>query len=280
MTAVGTAKTKFDTSIDKLLASVDTRLSTLEESFRSKLQSIGPLVASYLDDVEITTVLRGTTLTNQLNDAVNGANTIISTSREEANFLINQEVENIQYDYQSGLEIAVDQFNDDIGEIGDWTEAMTSELETVSSAISTKISDTHTAFSDKVEACMTDLAGVSNLESETVNVQIDKWVNNHPMVYLTGFVQLPQALYRGESNRFRIGVSNAGGADWYGWIGMRLVLEDEEGYVSGSWEYNNRPGKTPVLMAGTSSVYAVDIGVPSEVEDGEILTLYLLVNTP
>lgn len=273
------AKNTFDTSIDQLLVTVDEKLAELEESYRTKVKGLAPKILEHLDGIEINTVLRGPVLTNMLNDAVSGANDVMSTGFKEQNFFINQQVENIQYDYRAGIELAVDKFNKDISALKDWTEEMTAHLEEVSTEVGDKIAATHTSFGDKVEACMTNIGDISSEESQVLSSQIDSWVKGRPMIHLTGFIQLPQALYRGESNRFRIGVANTGGEDWYGWIGMRLVLEDADGYVQGSWDYNSRPGKTPVLEADTTSVYSVDIGVPTEVDDGDMLTLFLLVNS-
>lgn len=280
MTAeIEAAEVKFDNALERILSAVDDSLVVLEDAYRQKLIDIGPVVLDYLGDVEITSVLRGPVLTNQLNDAVDGAQSLITTATDEANFLINQSVENTQYDYQDGLQIAIDEFNADIGKIKNWTTEMTTELEEVSSAISDKISDSNASLSSKVEACMDRLGDISSEQSTDLSALIDRWVNDRPMIYLTGFIQLPSALYRGENNKFRIGVSNSGGKDWSGWVGMRLALEDNEGDVLGSWDYNTRPGRTPVLEAGTTEVYAVSVVPPAGTEDGDILTLYLLVNT-
>jgi len=278
-TAVGKLYAKFRASLCTLLRQVDTKLIGAAESYHTKLSASGDVVFDYLDTVEIQTVMRGSVLSGQLMDATDHALDILSTEIEEATIYINTELENIQYDYQAGMELAVEDFNDGVNAITGWTTALSEELTAVSPEISTAISSTHTAFSDKIQKFVDLLPAMSSDETTSVRDRIDAWSKDRPIISLTGFVQLPNALYRGENNSFKIGFNNSGNKKWTGWAGLRLVLLDDDGVTLGSWDSNIKPVPTPTIESGQSQVFEVSVRVPSDVDDGSSLKIYLLMNT-
>lgn len=282
MSKITDAYSKFTTSLNNLLSSVDDRLLELQSQYDDEFLAVSESVAEYLDDQEITSVLSGSVLSGQLDDVVSGADTIINTCLQEVDLLISQGINNIQDDYQAGIELAVDAFNDDIAAITGWTEEMTTELEDVTANVSDFITTTHNTFSSKASIFMESISTSSSEKLKTVNAKVEEFINNRPILRLTGFVQLPNGLYIGESNNFRVGVANIGGADWFGWLGMKLDVvyySDGEEYIDFTWNSNVRPSTTPRLPAGQTQVYPIDVHVPSDTESGNAVNIYLLINT-
>jgi exonuclease VII small subunit len=272
-------KEKLNSAMKRVMKTIDDRLAEVDQVFKNRADDIKDDLDTYFSGIDITTVIRGPALTGYLNDAVAGAEVVIADGFREANFGVNKGVENIQYDYQAALELAIKEFNTGIQSIQEWTEAKSNEVETISTVISEDVSRMHEAFGAKVDAAMESLSGVVSDKNAELADYIETWSKNRPIIHLTGFVQLPSALVKGDNNKFRIGVRNEGAKPWNGWLGLRLILEDEEGDVIGSWDSNHRPGATPSVQPDSSQVFAVDVKVPNEVEPGDLINLFLLVNT-
>jgi hypothetical protein len=276
---IANLKEKLNAAMKRVTKTIDDQLAEIELAFGKRLDAVNDDLDAYFGGVNITTVIRGPTLTARLNEATAGADTVISDGMREANFEVNKSVENIQYDYQAALELAIKEFNLGIQGIKDWTDAKSKEVETVSTVISEDMSRMHEWFSARVEDQIAALSDVVNEKNVSLTEYVDAWSKNRPIIHLTGFIQLPSTLVKGDNNKFRIGVRNEGNKQWSGWFGLRLVLEDEEGDVIGSWDSNYRPGTTPIVLPNTSQVFAIDVAVPNEVEPGDPINLFLLVNT-
>lgn len=276
---IANLKEKLNYAMKRVTKTVSDRLGEVELDFGKRLDAIKGDLDTYFAGINITTVLRGPALTTLLNEATAGADVVISDGLREANFGVNKSIENIQYDYQAALELAIKEFNQDIQAITDWTKDKSNEVETVSTVISDDMSRMHEWFSARVEDRISSLSDIVSDNNADLAGYIETWSKHRPIIHLTGFVQLPSALVKGDNNKFRIGVRNEGTKPWNGWLGLRLVLEDEEGDVIGSWDSNYRPGTTPTVLPDTSQVFAIDVAVPNEVEPGDPINLFLLVNT-
>lgn len=272
-------KEKLNSAMKRIVKTIDDRLVEVDLAFKKRADAIKGDLDTYFSGINITTVIRGPALTGYLNEAVAGAEVIIADGLREANFGVNKGVENIQYDYQAALELAIKEFNTGIQSIKEWTEAKSKEVKTVSTTISEDVGRMHEVFGAKVDAAMESLSDVVSDKNTELGDYIETWSKNRPIIHLTGFVQLPSALVKGDNNKFRIGVRNVGTKPWNGWLGLRLILEDEEGDVIGSWDSNHRPGATPNVQPDTSQVFAIDVKVPNEIEPGDPINLFLLVNT-
>lgn len=272
-------KEKLNSAMKRVVKTIDDRLDVVEFDFKKRVDHIKGDLDAHFNGINITTVLRGPALTTYLNEAAAGAEGVISDGLREANFGVNKGVENIQYDYQAALELAIKEFNQGIQAIKDWTETKSKEVETISTIISEDMSRMHEWFGARVDAKIESLSDIVGDKNTELVEYIETWSKNRPIIHLTGFVQLPSALVKGDNNKFRIGVRNEGTKSWNGWLGLRLILEDEEGDVIGSWDSNHRPGTTPNVQPDTSQVFAIDVKVPNEVEPGDPINLFLLVNT-
>lgn len=277
MSEIGTAYSKFKDALSTLMGNIDDRMVELKKEHIEKWMDTQSAVQDYLALQSMNTVMKGTAFTTAVNEILNGANLVINDGMTEANFAVNQVLTNIQNDYSAGLNAAIEQLNSDVSDITNWTDAMNDEYTLLQTNIASDIESDSETFSQKVELFITEITEITTESSTAVSQDVADFVGAFPALELTGFVQLPPALVRGESNKFRIGVKNTGGGDWLGWLGIKLLAPVDGEIVE--FSSNSRPANVVPLQSNSTEVYPVNVSVPDELVAGSGVSLYLIINT-